>query len=146
MQKHRDEAELAARIHAQEMADLRQATKERLEQIRCECETSIRAAQDSLAVRVSELEELRRVYDDLLEEKRVAEARIKALGGIVDDYTSRERFNELEREYNAFREVYRKQWEITKKSIKKRHLSINNLKAQKEKKKDEEDNDVSDSN
>ncbi len=142
----KDAAAEAQRAHAKEISELQQATKERIDQIKSECEASVKAAEDMLATRNAELEESRREYTELLENKRIAEARIKALGGIEGDYTSRDRFNELEREYNAFTALYRKQWEETKKSIKKQHLNINNLKAQKEKKKDKETKDGSDSN
>ena len=146
IQKLKDDAAEAARAHAKEISDLQQSTRERIEQIKSECDDKVKAAEDTLATRNSELEESRREYAELLEKKRISEARIKALGGIEGDYTSRDRFNELEREYNAFTALYRKQWEETKKSIKKQHLNINNLKAQKEKKKDKETKDGSDSN
>ena len=146
IQNLKDAAAEAARAHAKEISDLQQSTRERIEQIKSECDAAVKTAEDTLATRNSELEESRREYTDLLEEKRIAEARIKALGGIEGDYTSRDRFNELEREYNAFTALYRKQWEETKKSIKKQHLNLNNLKAQKEKKKDKETKDGSDSN
>ena len=35
------------------------------------------------------------------------------------DYTSRERFKELEREYEAFHKFFKKQWDLTKKEIRK---------------------------
>lgn len=36
-----------------------------------------------------------------------------------DDFTSRERFEELEREYEAFLDLFEKQWKVTKKRIRK---------------------------
>ena len=38
---------------------------------------------------------------------------------IISDYTSRDRFTELEQEYEAFQKFFKKQWEFTKKEIRK---------------------------
>lgn len=145
LRKQRDAAAEAARLHEQAMVDLRQTTGAQIAQIRAESDAAVRQAQGLLAARNAELETARGEYAALMEEKRLAEVRVKALGGIVEDYTSRERFNELEREYQAFTKLYKQQWELTKKSIKKQHLNINNLKAQKEKGKDNQSKGGSDS-
>lgn len=138
MQAQRDAATKAEKEHELAMAELRRSSAEKLEQIKNECDTALRESTDALNEKSQALTTALAEYDKLLEEKRFVEARVKALGGIVGDYTSRERFNELENEYKAFTREYKKQWEATKKAIKKQHLNINNLKAQKEKVKDEE--------
>ncbi len=88
----------------------------------------------------TELQHSKKLYSALLEQSRLDKARIKALGGITENYTDRENFNELEREYNAFTRIYKQQWELTKKEIKKKHLNLKNLMAKPEKTKDEEEN------
>lgn len=96
--------------------------------VREECDAIVKVAEEKSAQSAAEAEQARAMYEALLEEKRVAEARIKALGGITEDYTSRERFNELEREYNAFTKLYKQQWELTKRQIKKNHINMENIK------------------
>jgi len=70
-----------------------------------------------------------------LEEKNLLlEARIKAIKAehgemsAGDDYSDRESFSDLEREYEAFVSFYEKQWGITKRKIRKRILSPKNIK------------------
>ena len=93
-----------------------------------ECSALVRQAEEKAAQSAAEAEQARAMYEALLEEKRIAEARIKALGGITEDYTSRERFNELEHEYNAFTRLYKQQWTKTKQQIKKNHINMENIK------------------
>ncbi|MBO5682820.1 MAG: hypothetical protein J6S10_02480, partial [Clostridia bacterium] len=78
------------------------------------------------------LQNVRVEHTAMLQDFRLANARIKALGGITDSYTDRESFNELEREYNAFTQLYKQQWKKTKKDIKKQHLSVDNLRVKKQ--------------
>ena len=59
-------------------------------------------------------------------------------GGIDCDLTERENFNELEREYNAFKKLYEEQWAKTKKAIRKRLINMKNIKEQSEQEKDSE--------
>ena len=50
---------------------------------------------------------------------------IRAREGLLtpsQDYTSRERFKELEREYEAFHKFFTEQWQFTKKEIRKNIL------------------------
>ena len=51
-----------------------------------ECSALVRQAEEKAAQSAAEAEQARAMYEALLEEKRVAEARIKALGGITEDY------------------------------------------------------------
>ena len=57
---------------------------------------------------------------------------IKALGGIDRDYTDKDSFYELEKEYKSFTRVYKEQWEKTKKRIRKKHLTLENFRGQNE--------------
>ena len=71
-------------------------------------------------------------YDSLLEANRIAEARVKAAYGVEKDHTDKLSFNELEREYNAFRALYKEQWAKTKRRIRKNYISKENIKGQAE--------------
>ena len=70
----------------------------------------------------------------LREENLALSARVKALraqrGELSgdEDYSDRESFLELEREYDAFTRFYKKQWGKTKKRIRKELLDPKNLK------------------
>ena len=77
-------------------------------------------------------------YDALVDAKRIAEARVKALGGLDRDLTDKESFNELEREFNAFRALYKEQWAKTKRQIRKNHINLQNIKGQTDHKNDSE--------
>lgn len=77
-------------------------------------------------------------YDALVDAKRIAEARVKALGGVDRDLTDKESFNELEREFNAFRALYKEQWAKTKRQIRKNHINLQNIKGKTEHKDDSE--------
>ena len=48
-----------------------------------------------------------------------------------EDYTSRERFLELEAQYEAFHEYFKEQWKLTKKQIRKEILWSKNNKKEK---------------
>lgn len=175
LQNERDAAAEAEKKHIEEMAEARERARERIEQIIAEHDAAVREAQDERDQKVKEarderdaalkeasdkfsdcnsrLQQSRNECARLLEESRVDKARIKALGGITENYTDRERFNELEHEYLAFTRIYKQQWELTKKEIKKKHLNLKNLRAQNEKPKEkeeivteEEERDDSDSN
>lgn len=132
--KMRDAAKEAQEKHAAELASIRKEASDKVAQIRLESAAAVNEAKKESERCRTELAETQSSYDALLEEKRVADARIKALGGIAEDYTDRESFNELEKEYNAFTKIYNQQWEKTKKQIKKNNLNFKNLRGQKEKK------------
>lgn len=132
--KMRDAAKEAEEKHAAELASIRKEASDKVAQIRSESAAAVNEAKKESERCRTELAETQSSYDALLEEKRVADARIKALGGIAEDYTDRESFNELEKEYNAFTKIYNQQWEKTKKQIKKNNLNFKNLRGQKEKK------------
>ena len=74
-------------------------------------------------------------HNKLLEENLVANARIKAAlaqgEALKADYTDRESFDQLEKEYEAFKRLYRKQWKLAKKEIRKKLLNFEALKDQK---------------
>ena len=77
-------------------------------------------------------------YETLLNAKRITEARLKAAVGVDRDHTDKLSFNELEDEYNAFRQVYKEQWAKTKKQIRKSIINTKNIKGQAENNQDSE--------
>ena len=151
-------AEIAAMREAAE--ELKRECEERINQMNLQMEATIsemrencdnmvaqaRALTDeanaTLEQRTQEYEERLRIkndeYDLAMQDKRAAEARVKALGGVNRDYTDRESFDELEKEYQAFTKIYKDQWSKAKKTIRKRHLNAENIKGNTENAKDSE--------
>ena len=112
-----------------------------LDTLRDELESIRRDSREKVALSQNESEESRRAAEAAIEEnERLREenlalaARVKALraqsGEISadEDYSDRESFLELEREYDAFTRFYKKQWGKTKKRIRKELLDPKNLK------------------
>ncbi len=89
----------------------------------------------------NEKNELNEKYYNLLEEKYFLQGE-RRLNRIVngqelveEDYTSEDRFNELEKEYRAFKNIFNKYWKNTKKRIRNDYLwSGEDLKNYKKKK------------
>jgi hypothetical protein len=117
------------------------ASEETIRQLRAESELALSNANAEYAECNNALMAVREDFEALSEEKRIADARIKALGGISEDYTDKQLFDELEREYIAFNKIYKQQWEKTKKQIKKNVLNFKKLRGQKEIDGEEEVND-----
>ena len=133
IQALKDAAALEAKRHADAMEALRQENREQVAKLQSDFNAALEEVDGKLLATSGELTELQSAHESLREDYRVAEARIKALGGVTENYTDKERFNELEREYLAFTRIYKDQWKKTKQEIKKQHLNLNNLKDQKEK-------------
>lgn len=108
------------------------ASAEKIKQLRDESELALSEAKAEYAECHNELMTAQENFDTLLEEKRVADARIKALVGVDEDYTEKQLFDELEQEYIAFAKIYKQQWAKTKKQIKKNVLDFKKLRGQKE--------------
>ncbi len=134
LQREREAAEAAAQRHAEAMLAMQETARENLERVQTAHNEAMADVQGRLDETQATLAKTQEEYAALLEDQRLTRARVKALGGVTENYTDKERFNELEREYLAFTKLYRQQWEMTKKEIKKQHLNIKNLKDQKEKK------------
>lgn len=153
--KHRDElnavkAECDDRIHENivkhegEMRALEKTCSDRIEKINLQTREAIdklngqiNEINQSLTESRNEFEELMTTYNSLLEEKRICEARIKALCSIngeaasENQYTEKEEFDELEREFEAFNRFYKSKWNGAKKNIRKKLLSFESLKGNK---------------
>ncbi len=110
-------------------AEGEKALGEQKRAITAECDKKIAearsAADAAIADAAGRADDAENAYNALMEEKRVLSARLNALRyehGLMtdeDDFTSRERFDELEREYLAFYDLFEKQWKKTKMKIRK---------------------------
>ena len=76
-----------------------------------------------------EIEKYNKEIDHLIKERQFVEAQLHIIrveqGKITDeyDYTSKERFEELELQYRAFKQLFKKEWGKTKARIRKEILS-----------------------
>lgn len=127
--KHEDEvrsyveaAESARAAHREEISELNRRAGEAME-----------AANLDLQRADGEIGALRAENEALLERARVSEARVKVHCGVEYDLTDKDSFNELEHEFNAFKKLYSEQWAKTKRSIRKRLITFENIKAKDEK-------------
>lgn len=110
------------------MSDIINSEKENHRKKQNESAESLRASEAKYA-------ELMNSFNALLEEKRLAESKLKAYraaNGLTDaseSFTDKESFDELEREYEAFTKYYKKQWSTAKRAIRRDMLNLKALKA-----------------
>lgn len=96
------------------------------------------ALQQTMDEQRGELERVRAAYEQLMEEKRLLEARVlgqRARGKEIssaelDAMTDKESFDELERELEAFVRLYERVWSKTKRKIRKDLLNLKYIKGQ----------------
>ncbi len=114
----------AATEHLQQISDLESTYREELTHM-----------QHLLSQALQENNALKEERSELLEEKLIANARIKAVrssgGELVESHTDKEKFDQLEKEYKAFTRFYKSQWKKTKREIRKSLLNFEALKGQK---------------
>jgi len=131
--------------HDKELRELERDFGNKLEEIKTqmrEMENELNGEIEETLKKLSDsdqtIEKMSAERADLVEENRLAEARIKALrrerGDKFSDeeYTDKDSFDELERELEAFVKFYDERWGITKKKIRKKLLNYKSLKEQKE--------------
>ena len=129
--------------HEQEMLELEKTFNKHLEELREKMRRQESELNDVISTKVREIEEAKAMiarvtedYDVLLNEKRVCEARIKALRTSrgetypEDEFIEKESFDELEQELEAFVKFYDERWGKVKKSIRKKLLNYQSLKGQ----------------
>ncbi len=127
--------------HEQEMAELENTFNKHLEEARekmqekeAKLNEAIEEKNGQIGEARAEIENLTGSYAVLLEEKRVCEARIKALRAANgesfanDEYVDKESFDELGKELEAFVKFYDERWGKVKKSIRKKLLNYQSLK------------------
>ena len=94
-----------------------------------ECNKNIR---ETIHETNREIMAARSLTEAAIEETRYANAKLNALKKLhgmftdEDDFTSKERFNELELQKKAFNKLYKEEWKKTKKRIKREIFEINN--------------------
>ena len=131
--ENRHSAELVARYerHKAEISELESLHSEQIETSRAEIE----ALRASLEAKCAEMAELERAHEELKSENELAQARLKGIRaehGLMtdeDSFTDKERFDRLEKEYDAFTRFYKSQWNKTKKQIRKKVLDPKSLKG-----------------
>ena len=146
--QYKEHLETMRQQHSQEVASLTDTYEKRLQELDERMQETERSLKQQLADVSSQLDESDHRYDvlenkyfSLTQEKRVCEARIKALlvesGHEYSDnaYTDQAAFDELERELEAFVNFYEDRWGKVKKKIRKQLLNYQSLKGQKGSKK-----------
>ena len=128
-EKRIEDLRLAEERHNSEIASVREKAEKEMSECRAKCDEAVAKANGELAESKALCEKYVNENLELTEGKRIAEARVKALGGVDRDHTDRESFNELEREYIAFTRVYKEQWAKAKRAIRKKHLNVENFKS-----------------
>ncbi len=130
--------------HEKEALALQNEAEEKITLVKEEArkaQEEARIATENMSEKVREAEEasarLAEENAKLTEKLLVCEARMKAMraqNGLMseeDDFTEKESFGALEKEYKAFKKFYDGQWEKTKKKIRKKYLNLENLKDKK---------------
>ena len=105
----------------------REQHREEISAIRSESEALVKAAEEREALAESALRSEQEKMSEIANERDLANARVKALGGVEYDFTDKESFGILEKEFNAFKTLYKEQWSKTKKSIFKKHINKDNI-------------------
>lgn len=130
--------------HEAEMKELERICSERISQINEQMRrtveefnekiSALKGERDAIEQRCNEIADANKLLE---EEKLICESRItslRALNGQVsnDEYTEKDGFEELEREYEALTRLYQLKWGSAKKKIRKRFLNLEYLKGNKE--------------
>ena len=157
---HEEEKAALAQEHATEIATLEQehvaevtalldthnaertSWEEKMEATCEEHREEVDGLQQTIDEKQGELDQLSAAYDELTEEKLQVEARLvgqKAIKGSMtpeelEKLTSKEEFDQLERELAAFVRLYEQVWKKTKRKIRKELLNIKYIKGQSGKK------------
>ena len=101
-----------------------------------EARAAVSDAKERLAQSEAKYTELEASAARLAEEKLMCEASLTALRaeqGLIgkdEDMSDKQSIDRLEREFEAFLKLYESSWASAKKSIRKKILNYNNLKAQ----------------
>ena len=118
-----------------ELNDTKRKYNEELKATKEDCYEKLTDMNAKLDQTVIERDSLSDAYAELLEEKRLSEAMVKAMRaekGMIDgDFSDKKSFDELEREYAALTKFYNQQWGKAKREIRKNLLSFKALKDQK---------------
>lgn len=117
-----------------------EASNASMREMREKCRAEVEGANAARERAEEEYGALYSEHEMLAEEKNVCEARLKGLRaqyGLMteaDDFTEKETFDVLEKEFEAFERFYNSQWSKTKRKIRKSILSFDNLTGRKRQK------------
>jgi chromosome segregation ATPase len=112
-------------------------TEAELREAQDQCREDVAAAREERRAIEYKYDTLEAEYKKIAEAKILCEARLKAIRaqyGLMtaeDDFTEKEDFDELEKEFEAFERFYESQWDQTKKKIRKSILNFDNLTGRK---------------
>ena len=112
-----------ARALEKECNDRLEKASEEIREMSEQCRANVATAREERREMEFKYDKLYNENERLKEEKTLCEARIKGIRaqyGLMteeDDFTERDTFGELEKEYEAFERFYNSQWDKTKKKI-----------------------------
>lgn len=128
--------------HEEEISTLEQDMRQRLDALNVQLQNTIQGLRTQLTDTNAQLassqahaEQLLQQFEDLTEQRNLCLAQIKALrlqqGGPAgeEDFTEKEQFEQLEREFEAFAKFYRQNWSKTKRKIRSQLLNYKYLKG-----------------
>ena len=110
-----------------EISSIREDAAERIATARRDSDAAVRDAREKENSAKRALEDQRSYVEKLTFERDFAQSKLKANLGIDQDFTDRESFTVLEREYKAMKSIYDQQWSKTKKAIFKKHINKKNI-------------------
>lgn len=117
-----------------------EASNTRMREMREQCREEVAFAKEERNQMEFKYDSLSAAHEKLTEEKLVCEARLKGVReqyGLMteaDDFTERDTFGKLEKEFEAFERFYNTQWSKTKRKIRKSILNFDNLTGRKRQK------------
>ena len=130
--------------HEQEMRELQQAYDAKIQELHAQMQELKEQWNREVAEYRQKLQEcddkylaLQDEYQKLEEQKALCEAQIKALrienGSLSaqEEFAEKAGFDELEKEFTIFERFYKEQWKAAKKKIRKKTLTLENLRGQK---------------
>ena len=145
LQRHEEEKIALNEAHKTEINELREthlreltAREDEAEVQRARHREELDSLHHRLAEQESETADMREARDELMRENRILRARLlgkEVMEGTIsaeamDSMTEKENFDDLERELEAFVELYERVWKQTKKKIRKDLINLKYIKGQ----------------
>jgi multidrug efflux pump subunit AcrA (membrane-fusion protein) len=130
-EKYRAEKEALEKGYNDRISDLSSEIKDTQDN----WQNEVAALRAEISALQKERDEAVRLKETFLEGETLRNAKTRALlieKGVLseeDSFTDKESFEELEKEYEAFRKFYKSRWKEAKKKIRREILNIDNLKA-----------------
>ncbi|MDE7265575.1 MAG: hypothetical protein K2N52_04805, partial [Clostridia bacterium] len=133
MDAHAQEIEQINVLHAEEIESLNETNGKRLEDMQSAMRAESERADERYSVLQSEKAEaekqtlqLSAQFEKLRQDKLLTDAKLNALkkqfGLDTDDFTTEDRFDELERQYAALKALFKEEWKKSKKKIRREVL------------------------